>query len=172
MNKHIAASRLNLALTAVLGVATAAFCLDSHAVDLGVSASVADNCNMTTSNVAFGAYDPISGSAKTGTGTIHLTCTNGASANVTLGQGMHPAEGSSDSAPLRQMTGAVKNDSLAYFLYQDTESTVWGNTSGTGAASSGTGSNVDLTIYGSIPAGQTSVRADSYSDTVVASVSF
>lgn len=142
--------------------------------NLAVTASVTANCTITTSAVAFGAYDPVSANATTaltGTGSVNVTCTNGASTSVTLGQGSNANTGSTDAAPARRLKDGA-TDYLTYELYQDTgHSTVWGNTSGTGVANTGTGSQVAITVYGTVDAGQ-NVPAGSYSDTVVATVSF
>jgi spore coat protein U-like protein len=63
-------------------------------------------------------------------------------------------------------------DYLTYELYQNSaHSTVWGNTSGTGVANTGNGTQQSITVYGTVDAGQ-NVPAGSYSDTVVATVSF
>ena len=142
--------------------------------NLSVTATVSANCTISTAPVAFGAYDPVVANAATplnGTGSVSVTCTTGASANITLGQGANPAGGSTNAAPLRQMKDAG-TDLLAYGLYQDTgHATVWGNTAGTGVAETGTGAAINVTVYGQIPAGQ-NVPAASYSDTVVATVTF
>lgn len=142
--------------------------------NLAVTASVAANCSISTAPVAFGAYDPVSANASTalnGTGTVNVTCTSGASTTVTLGQGSNANTGSTDAAPARRMKDSGTNF-LAYSLYSDTgRTTVWGNTAGTGQASTGTGSQVALTVYGAVAAGQ-NVPAGNYSDTVVATVTF
>ena len=142
--------------------------------NLAVSASVAANCTISTAAVAFGAYDPVSANATTalnGTGTVNVTCTSGASTTITLGQGSNPNTGSTDAAPARRM-GDGATHFLSYALYQDSgRSTVWGNTAGTGEANTGSGSQAALTVYGAVTAGQ-NVPAGSYSDTVVATVTF
>lgn len=142
--------------------------------DLSVTASVTANCTITTSPVAFGGYDPITANASTaldGTGTVSVTCTNGASTTVTLGQGANAGTGSSDTAPVRRLNDGGTHF-LNYALYQDSgHSAAWGNTAGTGVASTGTGSQVALTVYGSVVAGQ-NVPAGSYLDTVTATVTF
>lgn len=181
MNGNFKQSRLHLALTSALLLATAGFGVDSFAGsasgDLNVSATVSDHCNISTSPVAFGtAYNPISGSDATTTGTVSVTCTNGTVAYVTLDEGANPAGTSSAAAPERQMAGTGANtDKLAYFLYQDNSNTVWGNTSGvggTGKSVTGSGVIANLTVYGTIPSGQTDVHSDSYSDIVSATVTF
>ena len=142
--------------------------------NLSVTASVTANCTITTTAVAFGAYDPVSANASaalTGTGAVNVTCTNGASTNVTLGQGSNANTGSTDAAPARRLKDGG-TAFLTYELYQDSgHATVWGNTSGTGVANTGTGTQVAITVYGTVDAGQ-NVPAGSYSDTVVATVSF
>jgi spore coat protein U-like protein len=142
--------------------------------NLSVTASVTANCTISTSPVAFGAYDPIvanASSALNGTGTVSVTCTTGASTTVTLGQGSNADTGSTAAAPLRRMKD-TGTDFLSYALYsENTRTTVWGDTAGTGLAHTGTGTLTALTVYGQIPAGQ-NVPAANYSDTVVATVTF
>lgn len=164
-----------------LAAASALFLAASSATQAGtatsslaVTASVSPNCTITTSAVAFGAYDPIVTNATTaldGTGTVSVTCTNESAVAITLDQGANAANGSTDAVPLRQMkdTGA---DVLAYFLYSDTNRTVvWGNTAPTGVNDTGNGVLQTLTVYGAVTAGQ-NVPATSYSDTVIATVTF
>jgi spore coat protein U-like protein len=142
--------------------------------NLTVSASVSANCSISTSAVAFGAYDPIAANASAalnGTGTVTVTCTNGSAAVISLGQGSNAAGDSTDIAPTRQLSdGATHN--LAYFLYQNTgRTTVWGNTEATGLGHTGTGTSTGLTVYGAISGGQ-NMPAGSYTDSVVATVTF
>lgn len=170
-------SARTLPLTGVLllslGAATTSEATTATA-SLSVTASVAANCTITTSAVAFGAYDPVSANATAalnGTGAVNVTCTTGASTTVTLGQGSNAGTGSSDTAPARRLTDGSSHF-LTYSLYSDTNrTTVWGNTAGTGVPSTGTGTQVALTVYGAVGAGQ-NVPTGSYSDTVVATVTF
>jgi spore coat protein U-like protein len=172
--------RLNMRLLG-LTAASALFLVASSATragtatsNLSVTATVSANCTISTAPVAFGAYDPVAANATNplnGSGTITVTCTNGSSGTITLGQGTNPATGSTDTAPLRQMKDAG-SAVLAYSLYQDSgRTTVWGNTAGTGVADTGTGTAQNVTVYGTVPAGQ-NVPVGSYSDTVVATVTF
>lgn len=146
----------------------------TQTANLTVSASVSASCSISTAPVAFGAYDPVvtnATAALNGTGTVNVTCTTGASTTVTLGQGSNANTGSTDAAPARRMKDSTTHF-LDYSLFQDSgRTTVWGNTAGTGQASTGTGSQVALTVYGAVAAGQ-SVPTGSYSDTVVATVTF
>lgn len=139
--------------------------------NLDVSASIAANCTISTNPLAFGAYDPISTNASTpltATGSIQTTCTNGASANITLDQGANPDTGSTASVPLRRMVNG--SNFMNYDLYSDSgDTTTFDGT--TGVNVTGTGAAVDTTVYGSVPAGQ-NLPTGSYADTVVATVTF
>lgn len=141
--------------------------------NMGVSAIVSANCTISAGALAFGAYDPVVANAATplpGTATLTVTCTNGAPSTLTLDQGLNPAGGSTNAAPLRQM--ASGGNFLSYSLFQDNALTVpWGNTAGTGAPYTGTGASGSVTVYGQVAAGQ-NVPAGTYNDTVVATITF
>ena len=141
--------------------------------NLSVTATVAASCIITTNAVAFGAYDPIVANKTANldsTGTVTVTCTNGSVNTITLGQGANATVGSTDALPLRQM--AATTNRLSYQLYTDAARlVVWGNTVGAGIARTGNGVADPLTVYGNVTAGQ-NVPAGSYSDTVVATVTF
>lgn len=142
--------------------------------NLTVSATVSDNCSISTSAVAFGAYDPIvshAASALEGTGTVTITCTTGASAAITLGQGSNADAGSTDADPARRMYDGTANY-LSYTLYSDAgRTTEWGNDAATDVEETGNGAAQVKTVYGSVDAAQ-NVPAASYTDTVVATVTF
>lgn len=161
------------AVALALGVASSVDAATATS-NLSVTASVAANCTISTTAVAFGAYDPIGTNAASplnGTGSVSVTCTNGASTTVTLGQGSNANTGSTAAAPLRRLKDSGTNF-LSYALYSDTgRTTTWGDTAGTGVPHTGTGTLTALTVYGQIPAGQ-NVPATSYSDTVVATITF
>ncbi len=140
----------------------------SISANLNVSATVTDNCIISTADLAFGAYDPIvtnASSPKDSTGTVNITCTSGAVTNVELDTGAN-ASGST-----RRMKAG--SNYLTYEIYQDSgRNTVWG--SGASKLDTGTAPNFNLrafTAYGRITAGQ-DVPAGSYTDTVVATVNF
>jgi len=134
-----------------------------------VSATVAKNCSITTTAVAFGSYDPIVTNATTpldGTGTVVVTCTKGAGTRIDLGLGAN-ASGST-----RRMTGGT--DFLTYELYQDSgRATVWGSgaVAGQTIATAPSKAPRTFTVYGRVAAAQ-DVAAASYADTVVATINF
>lgn len=159
-----------VAIAAIYGAAIAG----TASSNLAVSATVSNNCTISTTAVAFGTYDPIVANkttAATATGAVDTTCTTGDSTTITLGQGSNPASSSTAAAPVRRMLNGTTNY-LNYNLYTSSGlTTVWGNTSATGVAVTGTGAPVTTNVYGSVPAGQ-NVPAGGYSDTVLATVTF
>lgn len=160
-----------LVLTALLGFVPLAASAGTDTANMSVSASVTDNCTISAGALSFGAYDVLGGADLDGSATLTVACTSGTSSTVTLGQGANADTGSTDAAPLRRMSGG--SDHLSYDLYQDSgRTTVFGNTSGTGVAYNASSSSpASVTVYGRVPGGQ-SVAAGSFSDTVVATITF
>ena len=152
----------------VLGMAAPAFAQTATA-NLGVSATVAKNCSISTTPVAFGAYDPIVTNATNpldGTGTVVVTCTKGAGTRIDLGLG------SNATGTTRRMTGG--GDFLTYELYTTTaRTTVWGSGAAAGLTIPAAPSKAarTYTVYGQVAGGQ-DVTATSYADTVVATINF
>lgn len=172
-SKRTSCVKLSASIAAVgvllsAGVASAA----TASENLDVGASVVAHCTIVAGSVTFGVYDPIVGLELEVDGTVTVTCTNGSAVAVTLGQGQNAGGGSSDAAPDRHMLGPA-GALLSYSLFSDPERTaVWGNTTDTDVARTGTGVADPLTVYGRLPAGQTDAVVGTYSDVVVATVTF
>lgn len=156
------------------GVMVAAFGASASAAtataNLSVTASVTNNCTISTAPLAFGSYDPVVANASAnldGTGTVTIACTKGATTTIGLGNG------SNASGSVRRMTDGSSNY-LTYELYQDTSrSTVWG-TSGAGLytpVAAPSKAPRSFTVYGRVTSNQ-DVPAGSYNDSVVATVNF
>jgi spore coat protein U-like protein len=142
--------------------------------NLGVSANIVSNCTISTSALAFGAYDPIAGTAVSGTGTVTTACTSDVTApQVTLGQGLHDIAGTAAAPQRRLSDGAGTPHFLTYNIYLlSNHSTVWDNVTGQ-TAHAGDGTPYGLTTFGQIDANQHAAPAGaSYADTVVATVTF
>ena len=150
--------------------------------NLAVTASVAANCTISTSAVAFGAYDPVVANASTalnGTGSVTIACTKGSTPNITLDLG---ANFVSTQRNMKITGGGT--DVLGYQLYQPPNttpgtacsfpgSTVWGTSVAqtfTPTASTGKAGRT-YNVCGTVSAGQ-DVSVGSYQDTVVATVNF
>ena len=127
---------------------------------LAAPAAASAACNVTPQAVAFGAYDPLSPIARNGVGNVQVTCTVLTSFTVSLGPG-------NGTVANRRMTGGAAQ--LNYNLYKDAARLfIWGE----GAAGvSSLGTNVQLPVYGRIPAGQ-NVPATIYTDSVSVTVTF
>lgn len=153
-------------ISAICDLATAA----SSSTNLNVSASVANNCTISTAPLAFGSYDPIVANAAAdldASGTVTIACTKGAA--VTIGLGL----GANASGTTRRMTDGASNY-LTYELYQDAgRATVWGDAAPDLLTPPPAPSKAGrpFTVYGRISAAQ-DVPAGAYSDTVIATVNF
>lgn len=141
-----------------LASATIAFAL----IAISSAPASAAVCTVSSAGVAFGAYDTLDPSPLDGVGTISVSCDVSTSFTVALSSG-------SGSFDQRQMTAGTSQ--LGYNLYTDaTRTIVWGDGI-SGSTVSDTGTAVDLSVYGRIPALQ-NVVADVYSDSVTVTVSF
>jgi len=121
--------------------------------------------------VSFGNYDPLNATPLDQTGTIVFACTGLVPLQTVT---VDLSTGSSGSYAVRTMGHGA--GTLNYNLYFDpTRLSIWGNgTPGTvhfGPVLLVNGVNQTLTIYGRIPAQQTS-PVGAYTDTVVATINF
>ena len=157
-----------LGLTAA-GLSLCLLLLPAPATALGL------NCSVSSTGVAFGAYNPTNGSPTDATGNVHVVCTVLlvsvlAQTNISLSTG-----GSGTYSPRKMSSGAHLLD---YNLYQEaSHTTVWGDgTGGTAIITDNVliavlGTSIDHTIYGRIPPNQFAA-AGSYSDTITVTVEF
>jgi spore coat protein U-like protein len=159
-------------MAAAFGLFTSSFAnAGSATANMSLSASVNDNCTISAAPLAFGAYDPASGSPLDGSAQLTVQCTLNAAASIELGQGSNADAGSTDAAPLRRLADGGGNF-LSYQLDQDAGHTIpWGNTAGTGEAHTGTGMSAQISVFGRIAASQ-NVPAGAYADMVVATINF
>ncbi len=162
--------------TAALGAMLAATLLPvavsgagNNTASLTVSATVTNNCTISTSALSFAPYDPVVANASSdleGTGRVTVACTKGATTTIGLGGG---SNASGSTRRLKDTSGNF----LSYELYQDTGRTVWGNASPSLLSPPAAVSKAprDFTVYGRV-AGNQDVPAGAYTDTVVATVNF
>jgi spore coat protein U-like protein len=161
---------LAAALAATLGWSSATMFAATATASLSVTATVANNCSISTTALAFGSYDPVTTHASApldSTGTVVISCTKGAAATIGLNTGSN-ASGSTR----RMANGGVF---LTYEMYKETAKTnIWGN-AGVDLYDAGTAPSSaaqTFTVYGRVSAGQTGAVAGSYGDTVTATVNF
>jgi len=130
-----------------------------------VSASVVSNCLLSAQNINFGSQGSLRANVDS-TGQITATCTPQTTYSIGLSNGN---TGISPAARKMTLSAAF----VTYGLYQDAaRSQVWGSTSGTNTvAGTGLGSALNYTVYGRVPA-QATPGAGTYTDTVVATVTY
>jgi spore coat protein U domain-containing protein, fimbrial subunit CupE1/2/3/6 len=152
----------------------------SASTNLAVSANIANNCTISTTAIAFGAYDPLVTNAAApldGNGTVSIACTKGSTTTLALDLG------SNASGSTRRMSDG-SGDFLDYEAYQPpnntpgtacsyTSPTVWG-TSGanlfTPAVAPSKASRT-YNVCGEVAAGQ-DLPSGAYNDTILATVNF
>ncbi len=163
---------IRLAVPLIVLLAAGPSFAGSATSNFSVTASVANNCTISTAAISFGAYDPLVANASApldSTGSVTITCTKGATTTIGLNTG---ANGANASGTTRAMKSG--SDYLSYEIYQDTgRTTVWGNSGGglfTPAAAPDKNPRT-FTTYGRVPSAQ-DVPTGSYTDTVTATVNF
>jgi spore coat protein U-like protein len=167
--------RTAAAVLALCGAAMSASASTATAT-FTVTATVVNDCSITTTNIAFGNYDPTSATALTAQGAVSTKCTMGDVVSVALNQGLNPGTGSTAAVPARQMA-TPGTSYLPYHIYTTSGgSTEWGaGVVGTNTPPAQTSVSVNtalvFTTYGTILAG-VNVPAGSYTDTVTATVTF
>lgn len=129
---------------------------------LWASQARAADCTINPQPVAFGNYDSLGEQWLDGVGSIQIDCDAVVSFTLSLGSG-------NGSPGTRQMTSGA--DRLEYNLYTNASRTlVWGDESN-GSNVSVTAEDVDLTVYGRIPARQ-NVPAGDYGDSVTVTLTY
>ena len=166
-------------LAATIAVALGAGAMTAQATTgtttFTVTATVINNCVLSSTNIAFGNYDPTSGTAITAQGAVTARCTKGDVVSVALGQGANAAGTSTAAIPARQMING--GNLLPYHIYiANSGTTEWGTgVVGTNTPPAQTAASVNtaltFTTYGSLPPGQ-DLPAAIYTDSVVATVTF
>ena len=162
-----------LAAAGILAAAGPAFAISgSNTANIAVTATVVSDCNISTAPIGFGSYNPLAAAPNDTTGTVTITCTNGAPVTVELDNGLNA--GLALNAQPRAMKNGASVNYLGYDIFQNAgRTTEWGSVAATNNESTtGTGAAQVLTAYARANAGQTTVPIGSYSDTVVAKVNF
>jgi spore coat protein U-like protein len=158
---------LILATFALLAMVAPAFAQTATA-NLAVTANVAAACSVSTTAVAFGAYNPIDPNPLLGVGSIVASCTKGTGSRIDLSSGT-----GSGTTTGRKMTGSL--GTLNYNLYTDaSRTTTWGDNIGApGLVIPMAPDSTPRTfpVYGKVPAVQDAF-AGSYADSVLVTVNF
>ncbi|HEY9240304.1 MAG TPA: spore coat U domain-containing protein [Burkholderiaceae bacterium] len=135
------------------------------------------SCNVSTTSVAFGSYNPLSAGHVTSTGNVRVSC--GGAAGLAIPVTLTLSAGTSGSMAARQMASGPRR--LNYNVYVNTAYfNVWGDGSGATLTQGawitlnllGLAPPLDFTVYGRIPGGQSSVAPGAYTDTLVVTLTY
>ena len=175
MKTKLNQSKIKLAVVSAIVAGSMGLSATSHAStetgSMVVSTKVDMACSMTVGALTFLNYDTTSADDNTAQGTITSNCTSGGAAKITIGLGAGGNSDSTDAIPMRQMKSG--SEVLRYDLYSDSgRSTEWGNSVGTGLAITGTGSSVNIPVYGRIPKAQTAAAFTDYTDTISVTLTY
>jgi spore coat protein U-like protein len=133
-----------------------------------MTATVVTNCQVTVSDLAFGAYDPLGAHANQqldGSAAVRVVCTRSAGASIELDSGEN------NSGSQREMSSGTTR--IQYQLYRDSNRTrAWSRDSdAVHLVSSSARDSQQFTVYARVPAGQ-KVASGLYTDVVRATVYF
>lgn len=139
--------------------------VSSATTSFTVMAIIQATCTIAANPLNFGNY---AGALIDSSTIISVTCTKSANYSLGLSSGLS----SGATVTTRKMTGP-SSSLLNYKLFRDSGYTAnWGNTVGTDTvAGTGNGTSQTVTVYGRVPANQF-VRPGSYTDTIVATLSY
>ncbi len=162
------------ALAIAMAAASMASFGASTSTNVGVTTTVIANCTVTSTPIAFGSYDSLAATATTATGSVALTCSQGATPSVAVGLGGNPLAG------VRRMTDG--SNLLPYSVLQPTSNAANASCAGAVTAYPDAAPGFSLpaapstaartfNLCGSIAPG-VSVPIGSYSDTVLATITF
>ena len=139
--------------------------------------TVTCTCTVSTTSLIFSGYNPLSASNVDSTGNVRVAC--GGIAGLAIPYSVAISAGGGASMTNRQMASGINK--LSYNLYVSSAyAAIWGDASGGTQTVSGgflldvlgSATPQDLTVYGRIPGGQTTVKPGSYTDTLVVTLTY
>jgi spore coat protein U-like protein len=136
------------------------------AFSFNAKATVANNCLIATTNMAFGSNSVLTGAVRR-SAAMNVQCSANTAYQVSLGAG------SSGDVAARKMRNAATGETIGYTISSSLDGPAWGDGSRGTAAYTGVGSGAvqAVTMYGLVPAQKTPSPGD-YKDTVIATLVF
>ena len=144
------------------------------------SSVMAGSCAVSSSGMAFGSYQPLTFAGKvtsanvTSVAAVSVVCTGivtGGSYSIALG----PSTSVNSTNP-RYLTNINGGANMVFNIYTEASyTTIWGDgTSGSLVSGSipSADSNQSHTVYGKIPAGQSTLKAGSFSDSLTITLTY
>jgi spore coat protein U-like protein len=133
-----------------------------------VSANVVPGCTVSAGDLNFGTASLLNSNVDS-TSSVSVTCTSGLAYAVALSQGTTTG----GTTTTRLMKHASTASNVPYKMYSDASRTAnWGNSTSDDVNGTGTGSAVNHTVYGRVPAQPVAPQAGSYSDTVTVTITY
>lgn len=144
---------------------------------------LANACFVSSSGLVFGTYQPLtfagklSSTSQISAATVSVVCnrnggSNASGATLSLSAS---SQGPGDRISTRYMQRIGGSDLMAYNIFTDaSRTTVWGN-GNTGALisiSMAQKMSESITVYGSIPAGQNTLQAGRFSDSMMITLTY
>lgn len=156
--------KTTLLATALLAASPLAFAAGTATGNMTVSIEIQNNCTISANALSFGTPDTLAANIDAAT-TVSVSCSGLGAFNI----GFNAGTGAGATFASRKMTGPALID---YALYRDAARTqvLDNSTVRIGATSTGVAQSFD--VYGRVFAGQNPKPVGTYSDTVVATVSF
>jgi spore coat protein U-like protein len=132
------------------------------------SATLTNNCFISTSPLAFAGDNKVLSSAVRTSGSLGVRCTAGSAYQIALNGGSV-----ANNAAARKMASATSADRIGYEISNTLDGPLWGDGSGGTGTVTGTGSGTlqTLRLFGRVPAQKTPAPGD-YKDTVTATLTF
>ncbi len=159
-----------LAKVSIFGFAPLVFA-GSDTGNFDVTITITSSCSIDTStdgNVVFGSQASSATNIQVSSASIDVTCTQGTAYTVALNSGAN-----ADATSRRMIGQTVNTNFVAYELYSDTYTTLWGDDTTFGSVKGGlTGSGAiqNHSIYAQVPSA--SAPAQDYKDTVTATITW
>lgn len=167
MRNHIVAPFIAGLLLASAGTASAA----TKTTTFTVSASVAANCFVSATNMAFGSYTGVA--ALQTTSDVLVRCTSGSPDTLQLSKG--------GGAFAQRLLSDGGSNTLQYNLYSNAARTnIWGDGTASTVTVGGTGAGLGVpnqvthTVYGDLPNSAANLTAPvgNYSDTITVTIAY
>lgn len=162
-----------LTIALLLGGAATTATAATQTAQFQVRITITESCDIqavAASDIDFGTHARSTGAPAEAQGTLQVTCTDGTPYTIGMSPGAN-ATSTTASANNRRMSDGAGNF-IAYGLYRDSaRQDFWGEVAGTDTlASTGTAAAQDITVYGRAPS--TNAPTGSYSDSVIATITY
>jgi spore coat protein U-like protein len=165
---------LKSALVSAFALGAVAFGANGYAAQgtttFGVSATVTASCTISGTALDFGSFNTLAGDIDSSS-TLTATCSDGAPYTIGLSAGTTAGA----AVTTRKLAhGVTPANTLNYNLSPVSSGGInWDLIGGTTTkAGTGNGAGQLITVFGRIPAGQTSAIMGAYSDTITATIDF